>query len=290
MSLCSEHTTARGFTVDDIARWPVFRQRNIKRNSIDKALRRFVARGIAYSPGVNAKGQRLFKVRNSEWAMTYIQGGPEKPWLSLTPTPRPDGFLEYDEHRNYLPVRLTQEWFDRIQHKCELKSNQYTLRRETFTLSINGKSYSGQMFLRPGWQCEVQREMGYDIFQYLTDMESKGTMRGDFCLPLSVKGGRIMIGGRPTQFSTSHYQAQLDIRCAKNDPHIREGLLALTNQADFNTRVLDLQDAILQILTKQGDVQERTAEMLEKLVQVHLPGPDHVYQSSTGDKGEFAYQ
>ena len=121
-------------------------------------------------------------------------------------------------------------------------------------------------------------------------MESKGLMRGDFCLPLSIKGGRIQIGGRPTQISASHYQAQLDIRCAKNDSNIREGILALTNQADFNTRILDIMDAILELLAKQGEAQKRIAELLEKLMQFRLPGADSVYQSSTEEKGGLAYQ
>ena len=50
LSLCNEHTTARGFTEDEIARWPPIRDRKPKRNSVNKALHRFISIGIVFSP------------------------------------------------------------------------------------------------------------------------------------------------------------------------------------------------------------------------------------------------
>ena len=137
--------------MDDVYKWPVFRHRNIKRNSVQVALSRFVKMGICCSPGFDTSGRRLYRVKNPEWAIAYIEGDDEKPWLRLTPTPPTEGFLETNEHRDHFDVRLSKESFDRIENKAEVSNNQYTLRKKTFTLSVNGKSLAGQLFVRPFW-------------------------------------------------------------------------------------------------------------------------------------------
>jgi len=290
LSLGNEHPEAIGFTVDDIAKWPVFRQRHAKRNSIRIALYRFEELGIVASPGSDLSGRRLFKVNNSVWARSYIEGDRTKPWLSLTPTPSTDQFRDYDEHRDHFDVQLTKEWFERIKGKCEVKNNQYTLRTKAFTLSVNGKSHAGQIFVRPYWRTEVKRQIGEDFYQHLADMESSDGLQGDFCLPIGVMGQRFTIGGRPTQFSASHYPAQLDIRRSKNDSHIVDGLRALINQADFNTKILDFQDAVLETLKKQGEAQSNTAEAIQKLIRLFFPESEQSYQTSSQDRGDFAYR
>jgi len=110
------------------------------------------------------------------------------------------------------------------------------------------------------------------------------------CLPVSVVGQRFSIGGRLTQFSASHYPAQLDIRRSKDDSHIVDGLLGLINQADFNTRSLDFQDAVLETLKKQGEVQSKTAEAIQKLIRIFFPQSEQSYQASSQDRGDFAYR
>jgi hypothetical protein len=290
LSLGNERPEAIGFTIDDILKWPVFRLRNAKRNSIRIALYRFIKLGIVMSPRSDSSGRRLFKVKNSVWARAYIEGNHTKPWIPLTPTPSSDQFHDFDEHRDHFDVQLTKEWFERINGRCEVNNNQYTLRNKAFTLSLNGKSYAGQIFIRPYWRTEVKHQIGEDFYRYLADKELRGSLQGDFCLPVSVIGQRFYIGGRPTQFSASHYPAQLDIRHSKNDSHIVDGLFALTNQADFNTRTFDFQDAVLEVLKKQGEVQSKTAEAIQKLVQLFSPQSEQSYQAPSEDRGDFAYR
>ena len=136
---------------------------------------------------------------------------------------------------------------------------------------MNGKSKSGQLFLKPYWRTEIKKQFGEEFFDYLTNLDDKGARRGDFCLPLGTKGNRFTIGGRATQFSSSHYPAQLDVRCSKGDEHIRDGLKGLVNQADFNTRMLDFQDAVLEALSKQGEAQTNISKTLEKLIKIMTP-------------------
>jgi hypothetical protein len=290
LSLGNEHPDAIGFTIDDILKWPVFRLRNAKRNSVRVALYRFIKLGIVFSPSPSSSGPRLFKVKNSALARSYIEGDRERPWLSLAPTPSSSQFCEFDEHRDHFNVQLTKEWFERVKDKCEVNNNQYTFRAKAFTLSVNGKSYAGQLFTRPYWRTEAKRQIGDDFYQYLADKESKGGFEGDFCLPIGVKGQRFTIGGRPTQFSASHYPAQLDVRRSKSDSHIIEGLKALINQADFNTRTLDFEDAVLETLKRQGETQSTIAEAIQKLVRLFFPQSELPYQPSSEDGGDPAYR
>jgi hypothetical protein len=283
LDLGSNHPKAIGFTVDDILRWPNFKPQTTKRNSIRVALIRFRKLGIVFSPGVDSSGRPLFKVKNAEWAMSYIVGDHTKPWLSLTPTPSTDQFFDFGEHRDHFDVQLTKEWFERIKDKSEAKNNQYTLRNKRFTLSVNGKSYVGQIFIKPSWRTEIKRQIGDDFYQYLADKESKGALQGDLCLPIGLMGQRLTIGGRPAQFSASHYPAQLDIRRSKNDSNLFDGLMALVSQADFYTRILDSQDAIHKVLEKHG-------ETFQKLFRILFPESDQSYQSSSQDRGDFAYR
>ena len=290
LSLGNEHPDRRGFTIDDIIKWPVFKKRNTPRNSIGHALKRFLGLQIAFSPGINTTGDRLYRIKNSQWAMAYIARDVEKPWIPLTPTPAPTEFSEFNEHRDHFPVVLTAEWFARIRGVCESSNGQFTFRTKAFTLSVNEKSLRGQVFIRPYWREEVKRRIGDDFYQYLASLESKGAMRGDFCLPLDVKGQRFYVGGRPTQFSASHYEAQIDIRASKSDAHIRDGLAALINQADFNTRTLDFEDAVLETLKKQGETETKIVETLQKIVSQFFPEAEHGYQPPPEDEGAFLYQ
>lgn len=283
LSLGNEHPDAIGFTIDDILKWPVFRLRNAKRNSVRVALYRFIKLGIVFSPSSSSSGPRLFKVKNSALARSYIEGDRERPWLSLAPTPSSSQFCEFDEHRDHFNVRLTKEWFERVKDKCEVNNNQYTFRAKAFTLSVNGRSYAGQMFTRPYWRTGVKHQIGEDFYQYLAGMESNGGLHGDLCLPIGLMGQRFTIGGRPTQFSASHYPAQLDIRRSKNDSNLFDGLMALVSQADFYTRILDSQDAIHKVLEKHG-------EMFQKLFRILFPESEQSYQSSSQDRGDFAYR
>jgi hypothetical protein len=282
LSLCNEHTSAVGFTIDDIARLPSLKDRKIKRNSIIKAFDRFIKLNIVFSGGTNAKGQRLYRIKNNELANAYIEGDPKKPWLPLTPPVEVDEFPDVDNHRPHYPVQLTKEWFERLKRQAQVKSNEYTLRTKEFTLSVNGTSFKGTLYIKPYWRTGVQKFFGQDFLDYIMGLDSKGMKRGDFCLPVDVKGERFTIGGRPTQFSSSHYPAQLDIRASDKDSHIKEGLYALTNQADFNVRVLDMFDALLETLNKQGEVQRRNTEALEKLVKLLTPNAEPEYKN--GDK------
>ena len=283
LSLGNEHPDRPGFTIDDVIKWPVFKKRGTPRKSVGKALDRFIDLAIVFSPGSNGPGKRLYRVKNPEWAMAYIAGDNEGPWQPVTPTPSSDQFCDFDEHREHLDVRLTRKWFERIKERCEVNNNQYTLRTKAFTLSLNGKSYAGQIFTRHYWRSEVKHQIGEDFYQYLADKELKEGLQGDFCLPIGVMGQRFTIGGRSTQFSASHYPAQLDIRRSKNDSHIIDGLAALVNQADFYTRVLDSQDAIRKVLEKQG-------VMLQNVFRIIFPESEQSYQSSSQDRGDVAYR
>jgi hypothetical protein len=250
-----------------IMKWPVFKERNVPRGSVRKAYERFIKLEIVSSPGTDADKQRLYRVKNTQLANAYIEHDPKRPWIPLTPTPPNDDFLDYDEHRDHFDVELTRECFDRLGMHFKANNGQHTFRTKAFTLSVNGKSLLGQLFIRPYWRTEVKRLIGEDFYNYLVEMELRGGMRGDFTLPIDVKNERIYLGGRPTQFSASHYPAQLDVRRSRNDTHVKDGLLALTNQADFNIKTLDFEDAILETLQKQGEVQTRQTELLKKIMQ-----------------------
>lgn len=253
---------------------------------------RFERFGIVHSPGVSPSGRRLYQVKDRELAMAYIARDPGRPWQSLSPTPPSHSLLEYDEHRSHFNVKLTLEQFEQIRSNPDVhvKNNQYTLRRETYTLSVNGKSHAGQVFVRTGWEAGVKQDLGESVYDYLAGLESEGSMKGDLCIPIGIKGNRFTIAGRPTQFSASHYRAQLDIRRVKNDTCIIEGVLAVTNQIEFNTRMLDFNDKILRMLEKQGEVQEKTGAMLTRLLKVLSSDSEPAYQSSVDDGEGFAYQ
>jgi len=295
LSLCNEHTEALGFTLDDLVKWPVFQERHVPRGSVRKALERFIKLEIVSSPGTNSDGQRLYRIKNSLWANDYIEGNPDKPWIPLTPTPPKDDFLDYDEHRDHFDIELTRECFERLRGHFEASNGQHTWRTKAFTLSVNGKSLLGQLFVRPYWRTEVRKLIGDDFYNYLVEMEVRGGMRGDFTLPLDVKNQRFFLGGRPTQFSASHYPAQLDVRRSRDDSHVRDGLLALTNQADFNIKTLDFEDAVLETLKKQGEVQTRQTELLKNIMQqlqiTNGKKPDEPpYQPPSEDKRDYSYR
>jgi hypothetical protein len=207
--------------------------------------------------------------------LAYIEGDKDKPWLPLTPTPPSDGFTEFDEHRDHFDIRLEPEWFTVLQKHGSEKNGQWTWKARSFTLSVNGRSLKGQLFYGPYWRTDIKRFFGQGFLDYLMGLEP----RGDFCLPLDLRGERITLGGRPTQFSASHYQAQLDIRTKKGDSNLRDGLLGLTSQADFNVRILDSLDAIHDVLKAQGEVQTRATESLEKLLTLLSPKVEPEYQT-----------
>ena len=290
LSLGNEHRARSGFTADEVHTWPILKKRGTPRKSVVKALERFVRLEIAFSPGLDRSGKRLYRVINSELARAYIARDKDKPWRPLTPTLPSRQFSDFDEHRDHFNIQLTKEWFERIMARCDVNNNQYTLRSKGFTLSVNGKSRAGQLFTRHCWRTVVKREIGEDFYQYLADLESKGGLRGDFCLPIGMKGQRFTIGGRVCQFSASHYEAQVDVQASKSDRHLRDGIAALFNQADFNAKTLDFQDAVLETLKKQGEVQSRSAVAIEKLVQLFFSQLEHSYQASSDDRGHFAYR
>jgi len=253
LSLCNEHTSAAGFTIDDMARLPTLKDRGIKRNSILQAMNRFSKLKIVFSPGSNSKGQRIYRISNTEWANAYIEGDKSKPWLSLTPTPPINEFPEKDEHRDHFDIELTAEWFDILQRNGEVKNNQWTWRHRSFTISVNGSSLLGQLYIKPYWRTDIKRYFGQEFYDYIIDLDTRGLRQGDFCLPFGMKGERITLGGRPTQFSASHYSAQLDVRAKKSDKNARDGLFGVTDQANFNIRILDTMDALKEEMRELGE-------------------------------------
>jgi len=296
LSLCNEHTNATGFTKREIAKWPPIKRRNIETKSIDTALRRFIKHGIIFSPGASSKGKRLYRIKHSDWAIAYIEGDKEKPWLPLTPTPDDTTFLEIDEHREHFNVQLTQEWFDILKQKALENNNQFTwgTKNRSIKVSVNGRSYKGQVWIGPYWRTDAKKYFGDAFLEYLTDLDNRGLRRGDFCLPVGMKGERITLGGRPTQWSASHYEAQLDVRAAKNDKNLRDGLNGVVNQADFNIRMLDGMDALLEALERQGNTQTETAEALKSVLELlknEKKEPDYIRDSQEKtDRFDHSYR
>lgn len=290
LSLGNEHPDSPGFTTDEVLKWPIFKQRKAPRNSIDHAIKRFVKLNIVFSPGKDATGSRLYRVKNLEWAISYIEGDKKKPWLSLTPTPPESTFIDYDKHRPHFDVQLTSEWSSRVQGVSTVNNGQRTCHTKAFTLTFNEKSLKGQFFIRPYWREEAKQRIGADFYEYLHGLEEKKKLNGDFCLPVDLKGKRFFIGGRPAQWSGSHYVNQLDIRASEGDKNIRMGLEGLVDQADFNVRVLDFQDAVLETLNKQSEVQTKLADNLQKIISFMDPKTEQTYQSPVEDGGDFAYQ
>lgn len=291
LSLCNERATAIGFTIDEIAKWPPIRKAGIKRNSIYQAIHRFVKLEIAFSPGLNSKRKPLFRIRHTDWANAYIEGDAQKPWLTLTPTPLVAEFPVVDEHRDHFDIELTLEWFEVLKRHAQIKNNQYTWRHKSFTISVNGVSLLGQLYIKPYWQSEIKRHFGQDFFEYITDMDRRGLRQGDFCLPLGMKGERLTLGGRPTQFSTSHWSPQLDVRAKKSDHNVRDGLYGLTNQGDFNIRVLDAMDALKAELQEIGDfLRGSTEKNLEFMNGVNANMKTIADLLKTAKEGEAEYQ
>jgi hypothetical protein len=287
-TLCNESSDKPGFNLDTVASQPVLRSRNIPKNSISHALKRFLDLHILSSPGTDTDGKKLYRVKNLEWAIAYIAGDPDKPWTPLTPTPPSTGFTDYDKHRPHFDIQMTQEWFSRVEGQATANNGQYTLKTKAFTLSVNGKSLLGQFFIRPYWREESKRMIGVDFYDYLHTQESNGALRGDFTLPVELRGKRLFLGGRPAQWSGSHYMNQLDIRTAEGDQNLKKGLEGLIDQADFNVRILDNQDAILDALQKQGEVQSKIAETLQKVIR--QLSPEQSYQAPPEEKGGFEYR
>ena len=285
VSLSNEHPTAIGFTLDQIASWPPLRAKGVERDSVNKAVHRFLSLQIAYSPGMNQSGKKLFRIINNEWANAYIEGDPTKPWLPLTPTPPSNAFPVVDEHKDHFDVELTREWFAIVKRYASVANNQYTWKHKSFTISVNGSSLKGQVYIRPYWRTDIEQVFGKGFLDYLM----KQDLSGDFCLPFGVKGERISLGGRATQFSASHFPAQLDVQCKKSDKNVREGLYAVTDQAAFNIKVLDTFDALLETLTKQGEVQTRNTEALEKLVRLLSPSPELEYKQDNKPNDGLMY-
>lgn len=296
MTLCNEQTSAIGFTIDDIARWPPIKRRATERQSINTALRRFIKHRIVFSPGTNSKRKRLYKIKHSVWALAYIEGDKDKPWLPLTPTPKDTSFLEIDEHRDHFDVQLTQEWFDILKQMANENNNQFTwgTASRSIKLSVNGKAFRGQVWIGPYWRTDAKKYFGDAFYEYLADLDRRGERRGDFCLPVGMKGKRITLGGRPAQWSASHYEAQLDVRARKNDQNLRDGLNGVVDQADFNIRMLDSMDAILASIEKQGDTHTEIVNALNKLTDLidkSKPEPEYIRDSDAkDDRGNIAYQ
>lgn len=265
LDLCNQHPDTPGFTLAHILKWPIFKKRKTPLDSAGIALARFDKLGITASFVDGVSGVRHYKIKDASLARAYIENDPKKPWRPLTPTPPTEVFPEFDEHRDHFDVQLSMSQFEAIRDRATVDNNQYTLRVKEFTLSVNGKSLSGQLFVRPYWRTKVKAVLGEEFYAYIVEQEVRGGMRGDFALPLDVVGGRFTIGGRPTQFSASHYPAQLDVRRSRDDKNIVDGLYALTNQADFNTKTLDFQDKVLDVLTRQGDVQTKMTEVLVRM-------------------------
>jgi uncharacterized protein with von Willebrand factor type A (vWA) domain len=63
----------------------------------------------------------------------------------------------------------------------------------------------------------------------------------------------------------------------------------LTDQGTFNIRILDTFDAILETLTKQGEVQTRNTQALEKLVKLLSPEPQGDYHSAKPEADDRMY-
>jgi len=270
LSLCNDNPKVIGYSLSEIATWPPIKAKGVKRDSIATALIRFEKLGIVQSQVPPGDKTRLYRIKQSDWARAYIEGDSDKPWLPLTP-PLTESFLESDEHRDHFDISVQESWFQIIKANANENQGQYTWRTNAFTISINGKSLSGQIFIRPYWRAEVKRLIGPGFLDYLQGLEDRGMRQGDFALPIDLKGQRFYIGGRPTQFSASHYEAQLDIRRSKGDTNIVDGLLALTRQADFNTRILDHLDAVLEGLRTQGDALESMSKNLVKIVETMTP-------------------
>ena len=110
--------------------------------------------------------------------MAYIEGGPDKPWLPLTPTPPSDGFTEFDEHRDHFDVGLELPWFNVLQKHGTEKNGQWTWRAKSFTLSVNGKSLRGQLFIKPYWRTDIKKYFGDGFFNYLDDLDIAGHVAG----------------------------------------------------------------------------------------------------------------
>ncbi len=288
LSLCNEQPDKPGFTLDNAAQWPPLKE--VPRNTLNHAVKRFTLLGIMSSPGLDADGKRLYRIKNVEWAIAYIQRDKDKPWIPLTPTPETTQFIDYDKHRPHFDVQLTQEWFARVKDKAESSNNQFTLRTKAFTLSVNGSSLLGQFFIRPYWREESKHMLGQDFYDYLHGIETKGGLNGDFALPVDLKGKRLFIGGRPAQWSGSHYMNQLDIRTSEKDKNIKKGLEGLIDQADFNVRILDNQDAILDTLQRQSEVQSKIAETLQKVIKQLSPEKEQSYQAPAVSGGDYSYR
>lgn len=268
LDLCNQHPDKPGFTLAYILKWPIFKKRKTPTDSAAIALTRFDKLGITASFIDGASGVRHYKIKDASLARAYIENDPKKPWIPLTPTPPTEVFPESDDHRDHFDVKLSMSQFEGIRDRMTVDNNQYTLKVKEFTLSVNGKSLYGQIFVRPYWRTKVKTVLGEEFYAYLVDQEVRGGMKGDFALPIDVVGDRFTIGGRPTQFSASHYTAQLDIRRSKNDKNIVDGLYALTNQADFNVKTLDHQDMMLEVLTRQGEVQTKMSGILKAQEEV----------------------
>ena len=63
------------------------------------------------------------------------------------------------------------------------------------------------------------------------------------------------------------------------------------NQADFNTRMLDFQDAVLEALSKQGEAQTNISKNLEKLIKMLTPNNvEPEYKNNDGkDEDEIMF-
>jgi len=290
LSLTNEAPEALGFDLARIMAWPPIRNRKPPRDSVRTALVRFCHLGIAVSPGLNAEGHRLWKIKNQAWAVAYIERDPDRPWLPLTPTPPTDGFLEFDEHRDHFDITMTQDSFKTVQRYGTENRNQWTWRHKAFTISVNGSSLMGQIFIKPYWRSAILASFGQGFLDYLVALETKGSRRGDFCLPIDMKGQRFTIGGRPVQFSASHYPAQVDVRRSQGDVNIKEGLEAMTKQWDFNVRVLDQLAQLTEALVHQGDIQTRMSESLVQIAKVLTQPRDAPYEAPAEDPGDQSYR
>jgi len=291
-------------TLDDILKASGIARRHPKRKSVAKELDRHIASGFVERVRMDDGKTWGFRLKNPSWAIAYIQGDKNKPWLSLPPKPPEVSWQLQNRHRPAYDLQLTQADFEKARQMGEFTPNarnggQVVVKRKEFTLSVNARTGRGEIYLFQGWDAGILRYFSAELHQFLANQVSKKSGREHISLPVEYVNNRIKVGGSDVVLAGSHYPIELDLQGLESDMKGKKIVQLLTDQMLFNRTIIGMEGSLDRMesglvqlsgnLLKLAETQAKTNELLDKLVNGRKP-EEPPYQPPSEDKRDYSYR
>ncbi len=280
-------------------------KRKAKRKSVAKELDRHIASGFIEPVKMDDGRTKGFRLLNPTWAIAFIQGDKNKPWLSLPPKPPEVAWQVQNKHRLAYDFQLTQTDFEKAKLIGMFKPNernggQIVVKRKEFTLSVNARTGRGEAYLFQGWDAGVLRYFSPELHQFLANEVSNKTGREHISLPVEYVNNRIKVGGSDAVFAGSHYPIEIDLQGLQSDMKGKKIVQLLTDQMLFNRTIIGMEESLGRIesglvllsgnLLKLAEANSKTNELLDKLINGKKPEQQpEAKKSSPPDKWTSLY-